>query len=253
MTGRLHGKVCMITGTGGSMGRAAALLFAREGAKLVGCDINPATGQETLEEVRAAGGDMISLHPCDLTNRDECAKLVEQAIQAFGTVDILFNNAAMAYFEPFGEMSDDCWYNTINAELHIVFTLTRAAWSTLSVRGGSIVTTASAAGWAGTPALGAAAHAAAKGGIIALTRQLAAEGAAQGIRVNSISPGLIETTQTRDLLKDPEFRRAAVEGHLIKRPGRPEEVAQAALFLASDESSFVTGADLRVDGGFSAC
>lgn len=253
MTGRLDGKVCIITGTGGSMGRAAAHLFAREGAKVVGCDINPESGQETLDEVKSAGGDMISLHPCDLRDRNQCEMLVQRGVDAFGQIDVLYNNAAMAYFAPFGEMSDDCWHNTINEELSIVFALTRAAWSTLGIRGGSIVSTASVAGWAGSLALGAAAHAAAKGAIIALTRQLAAEGAAQGIRVNSISPGLIETRQTQELLKDPEFRRMAVEGHLIRRPGRPEEVAQAALFLASDESSFVTGTDLKVDGGFTAC
>ena len=251
--GRLAGKVCLITGTGGSMGRAAALTFAREGALIVGCDVNSASGQEALDVVLSGGGNMASLHPCDLTDHEQCGELVRLAITTFGRIDVLFNNAAMAYFAPFSEMPHDVWYNTIDNELHLVYTLTRAAWSTLAIQGGSIITTASGAGWIGSAALGGAAHSAAKGGIIALTRQLAVEGGPSGIRANTISPGLIATNQTLPLLADPAWKAEMLSKPILKRPGTPEEVANLALFLASDESSFITGADIRIDGGATAC
>ncbi|RKE38602.1 NAD(P)-dependent dehydrogenase (short-subunit alcohol dehydrogenase family) [Paraburkholderia sp. BL23I1N1] len=250
--GRLAGKVCIITGTGGSMGRAAALMFAREGARVVGCDVCESSAQQTVDLVRAAGGDMVSMQPCDLTRKEDCKKLVDLAVTAYGQLDVLFNNAAMAWFAPITEISDDDWYKTIDNELHLVFQLTRAAWPDLLRSSGSIISTASCSAWQTYAALPALGHAAAKGAVVAMTRQLALEGRKHGLRANSISPGLIETNQTRQLLSDRAWSEAMIGKIMLGRMGQPEEVAAAALFLASDESSFITGTDLRVDGGTTA-
>lgn len=252
MRGRLEGKICIITGTGGSMGRASALAFSGEGAKIVGCDVNVAAAEETCSMVKDAGGEMHSLHPCDLTVMSDCAALVDLAMQRFGRIDVLFNNAAMAYFDWIGQMSPDTWQKTINEELTLVFNLVRMAWAPLSIHGGSIVNTASASAWLGTKILPTVAHAAAKGGVVAMTRQLATEGAPLGIRVNSISPGVIETNQTRPLLQDPDWAGPMLGKIMLNRLGHPDEVANVALFLASDESSYVTATDIRVDGGMTA-
>lgn len=234
------------------MGRAAALLFAREGARVVGCDINAAGGEAILKDVITAGGQMVSIHPCDLTKAADCDALIDLAISTYGQIDVLFNNAAMAYLAPFAEMEDALWHQTINEELNLVYYLTRRAWPHLSKRGGSVITTASSSAWLGFPAAPATAHAAAKGAVLSMSRQLAVEGASVGVRVNTISPCLIETNQTRELLKNPEFAEVMLAKVLQKRAGKPEEVAYTAAFLASEESAFITGADIRVDGGTTA-
>ncbi len=250
--GRLAGKVCIITGTGGSMGRAAALQFAREGARIVGCDVNVARARETVDLVVAAGGEMVSMHPCDLTVRQNCEALVGLATSTYGRVDVLFNNAAMAYFGWVPELPVDDWNRTVNEELNLVFLLTQCAWSELAKARGSIINTASASAWQAYRVLPAIAHAAAKGAVLSMTRQLAMEGAPHGLRANSISPGLIITNQTEGLLSDPGWAAPMLDMIMLGRAGTPDEVAAVALFLASDESSFVTGADIRVDGGTTA-
>src|ERR1700756_2129346 len=249
---RLNGKVCVVTGTGGSMGRAAAMRFAAEGAAVVGCDTNPDPAQETLELVRAAGGRMISLHPVDLTAMLGCQKLVEFAIREHGRIDVLFNNAAKAHFNWIEDITEDEWRLNSRDEVDLVFLLTKAAWPHLKASGGTIVNTASLTGWGVFRVLGSLAHATAKMGIVGMTKQLAMEGRKYGIRANSISPGIIETNQTREQLKDKEWADYMLGKTLLGRLGRPEEVANVALFLASDESSFVTGTDIKVDGGMAA-
>ena len=249
MAKRLKNKVCIITGTGGSMGRAAAQRFAEEGAIVIGCDTNVAAGQETVELVKATGGSMISLHPADLTKMEDCKKLVELAIQEYGRIDVLFNNAAMAHFNWIEDITEDEWRLNTRAEVDLVFFLTQTAWPHLKQSHGTIVNTASLTGHRVFKILGGLAHATAKMGIVGMTKQLAMEGREHGIRANSISPGIIETKQTQEQLKDKEWADYMVGKTLVGRLGKPVEVANVALFLASEESSFVTGIDIKVDGG----
>jgi NAD(P)-dependent dehydrogenase (short-subunit alcohol dehydrogenase family) len=231
------------------MGRAAALAFAREGASVVGCDVNVEAAEATVETVRAQGGAMISLQPCRLTEPSECQALVNFAVREYKRIDVLFNNAAMAYFNWLEDITDQEWDRDRREEVDLVFYLTRAAWPHLKASRGVVVNTGSLNGLLSFKTLGSLAHTTAKAGVIAMTRQLAMEGREHGIRANSVSPGLIETNQTREQLKDPEWANAMLGKTLLGRLGRAEEVANVALFLASDESSYVTGVDIVVDGG----
>ncbi len=247
--GRLEGKVCVITGTGGGQGAAAAERFAAEGARVVGCDLNEEGAQATLERVRAAGGEMESM-PCDVTDPQQLAALVQHAVDTYGGLDVMYNNAAMAYFDWVGEMTYATWRKTIEQELDVTFHGVKAAWPALVQRGGgSIINVGSTSGKGLNEPLPQLAHSAAKGGVIAMTKQLAFEGGPHNIRANSISPGLVETAQTRAFIQMPEFIDPMMRRLLIKRVGQPEDIAWAALYLASDESSWVTGADFAIDGG----
>src|ERR1700752_113777 len=249
MSRRLSDKVCVITGTGGSMGREAARTFAREGASVVGCDVNVDGAQAPGDMVRAEGGTMASLQPCRLTKSVDCQALVDLAVRTFGRIDVLFNNAAMAYFNWLEGISDEEWDRSRRSEVDLVFYLTRAPWPYLKASRGVVVNSASLTALMSFKNLASLAHTTAKAGIIGMTRQLAMEGREHGIRANSISPGVIETNQTREQLKDPEWADYMLGKTLLGRLGRPEEVARVALFLASDDSSYVTGVDIVVDGG----
>lgn len=253
MSRRLENRVCLITGSGGAIGRASALQFTREGAKVVGCDIVAEAAEETVRAVRDTGGDMVSMHPCDLTQAANCQALIDFALGEYGRIDVLFNNAGNAEWAWLDDAPPtDFWYNTINKELNICFLLTRAAWPALREHGGAIVNVASIQAWISFEVHGGLAHAAAKGGVLSMTRHLAMEGRKHGIRANSISPGIVMNRKTSALFEKPDWREPMLRKVMRGEPGRPEEIAAVALFLASDESSFVNGADIIADGGMTA-
>jgi meso-butanediol dehydrogenase / (S,S)-butanediol dehydrogenase / diacetyl reductase len=217
----------------------------------VGCDLDPERAEATADEIRAAGGAMRSFAPVDLADPEAAAGWVEQAVRAAGGLDVLYNNASATRVGPFDDVTWDDWRFTLHNELDLIFTVTRAAWPHLAAGGGGLVlNTASVSAWRGARFTEQAAHGAAKGGVLAITRHLAASGARHGIRANSISPGLTVTPQIAEFLQDPEHpMHDMARSHPLGRLGQPEDVARVALFLASDEAAYLNAVDIVVDGG----
>jgi len=184
------------------MGRATALAFASEGASVVGCDVAVEPAEETVELVEAAGGEMVSLQPCILSDPTECTRLVEFAVREFGRIDVLFNLAGRSHFGRVEDVSDEEWDAARRDEVDLVFYLTRAAWPQLVASSGVIVNMASLNGQLSFKSLASLSHTTNKAAITAMTRQLAMEGSEHGIRVNSISPGLIQSGANRAHLDD---------------------------------------------------
>jgi meso-butanediol dehydrogenase / (S,S)-butanediol dehydrogenase / diacetyl reductase len=251
----LDGKVVMISGTAGGQGRAAALAFARAGAKVMGCDVKTADAEKTVAIVRGAGGDMRSLHPLDVSELGAAERWAKEAHDTFGGIDVLYNNAgSLRAKSAFGKSTMEEWDLTIRYELTILYTSTRAVWPHLVARGGGLViSTASMSGHREFLPLRTCAHGATKAGVMGFTRMLAAEGAPYKIRANSISPGLIRSPATERFWTGDQEQRAIGAAMMAKIPmgrhGLPEEIANVAVFLASSEASYINGADILVDGG----
>ena len=249
---RLEGKVAIITGAAAGIGRAASVMFAREGATVAVTDINDPAGQATVEEINSAGGKARYWH-CDVSRGNEVKSMIQDVRERFGSIDVLFNNAA--YLKGFGsatETDDALWDIAIRTSLTGAFLCSKYSIPHMvEAGGGSIISTASVGGV--VTFKGNAPYCTAKAGLIMLMKSIAADYGHQGIRANSIAPGAIDT-QINDQYKDDlEVQANWERKSLIGRPlGRPEEVAAAAVFLASDESSFVTAAVLPVDGGWLA-
>ncbi len=243
MAGRLEGKVAVVTGAGSGMGEAIVKRFCAEGAKVVAVDISGAE-----EGVANAVGDACVACNGDVSKSADVQRAVNLAVSRFGKLDIICNNAGIqGPIAPTGDYDEDEWDKVIAVNLKGVFLgMKYAIPEMLKVGGGAIVNTSSMAAIVAFPSLPA--YSASKGGVSCLTRLTAAEYASQGIRVNAILPGAIDTGMTRGMPQD--YLEGAIKGTLMGRIGRPEEIANLALFLASDEASFITGTATPVDGGY---
>jgi NAD(P)-dependent dehydrogenase (short-subunit alcohol dehydrogenase family) len=248
---RLAGKVAVVTGVGNGIGQGIALMFARQGARVVGCDIDSQAASETVSVARAESLVLDSVDPVDLTAEGGAERVMQEAVSRHGGLDILVNAAAFCHFEWVDRMTYAQWRSTLAGELDLVFLACRAAWPHLVARGGgSILNFASANAHVALADSAALAHCAGKGGVLAMTRQLAMEGAPHDIRANTFSPGFIETAATRRHLQAvPQLLEGVLAKAMIKRIGQPEDIAWAATFLCSDEATWITGADFSIDGG----
>jgi len=235
---RLAGKVAVVTGSGAGIGQGIALMFAREGAKVLGCDIRGDKAAATAAQSQAEGFDAES-YGADLTTEEGAQGLIDATLEKFGRIDILINAGAWGAFKMIDDMEFADWRATMAGELDIVFLVT-------------IVNFASANAYHALQGSGALAHCAGKGGVLAMTRQLAMEGGPFNIRANTISPGMTVTDATRDLLEDEDFKEHVLSRNMIKILGYPEDIAYAALYLASDEARYVTATDISIDAGATA-
>lgn len=236
MAERLAGKFAVVTGAASGIGQGCAEMFAAEGATVIGID--------------REGADIA----CELLDEREVQMRFAWLAREHGRIDILVNAAAFAHFAWIEDMRYEQWRETLASELDIVFLPTRAAWPLLKASGtASVINFASANAVHALPGSPALAHCAGKGGVLAMTRQLAMEGAPHGIRANTISPGFIRTAATeRHLAADPAFEQQVRAKNMLDRLGEPEDIAWCATWLASDEARYVTGADIAVDAGATA-
>jgi NAD(P)-dependent dehydrogenase (short-subunit alcohol dehydrogenase family) len=246
----LAGKVAIVTGAGSGIGRASAVRFAAEGAAVVVSDIRGPKADETVAMIADAGGSAVSCR-ADVARADDVERMVATAVDAFGGLDVLFNNAGTIRPGTAVRLSEEDWDLVMAVNVRSVFLGAKYAVPAMAARGGgAIVSTASVSGLHGDPA--SVVYSASKAAVINLTRSLAVDHARQQIRVNCICPGAIDTPPVGRMLADADARARSERAHPLGRIGRPEEIAAAAAWLCSDESSFVTGHALVVDGGLSA-
>ena len=247
---RLQGKVALITGAARGQGAEEARMFAKEGAKVVLADVTDQEGTAVAAEIAEMGGDALYVH-LDVTNEEEWDAAVQSAVASFGKLDILVNNAGIWRRGHVLETSSDQWDDIMDVNAKGVFLGTKAAIPEMrKAGGGSIVNISSTAGLVGSKT--SAAYSASKGAVRIFTKSTAVQYAAEGIRANSIHPGPIDTDMGDQVWPDAASKAASVTRTALNRMGTPEDIAYGALYLASDESSFVTGSELVIDGGVTA-
>ena len=247
---RLENKVVFISGGAKGMGAVEAKLFAKEGAKIVIGDLLEEEGKRTEAEINETGGECLFV-PLDVTNEQQWEQAVAAAVGRFGKLDVLVNNAGIFRSHPVEETSSDEWDQVMDINAKGVFLGAKHCIPAMrAAGGGSIINISSVAGLVGNPF--SSAYNASKGAVRLFTKSTAIQYAAEGIRSNSIHPGVIETDMTAEAIADARFKAERLDPTPLARLGQPEDVAYGALYLASDESSFVTGAELVIDGGWTA-
>jgi len=252
---RLKDKVALITGGNTGIGQATAVLFAAEGAKVVITYFRSENYQETATRIEAAGGEALFIR-CDVRNAIDCQQAIEGAVKRFGQLDILVNNAGIVPFGCAENTDESTWDATMDTNVKGVFLMSRLAIPVMRMQGGGvIINIASDAGLVGAKAM--VAYCASKGAVVLLTKAMALDHSGEGIRINAVCPGytFVKRWEERSGVDRPdvsEYVAAAARELPIGRVGKPEEIAYAILFLASEESSFITGSSLSIDGGFTA-
>jgi NAD(P)-dependent dehydrogenase (short-subunit alcohol dehydrogenase family) len=249
----LKDKVALVSGAASGIGRTTSLLFAREGAKVAAVDVSEAKGREAVEAIRSAGGDAVFIH-ADVSRAADCERMVAETERAFGRLDILFNNAGV--FEPADQSvldtAEAVWDRVIDINLKGVFLGCKYGIpALLRAGGGVIINTASFVALMGA-AVPQIAYTASKGGVLSMTREIAVEFARQNVRANALCPGPVETPLMSALLADPARRQRRLVHIPMGRFAQADDIASAVLFLASDESRYMTGVALTVDGGITA-
>lgn len=249
----LTGKVALVTGASSGIGRASAIALANQGVKVAVCARRLDRLEALAAEIKSRGKEALAIQ-MDVTKKADIQTAVTKTVETFGRLDILLNNAGVAEFASFLEMTEEQWDKTIDTNLKGYFLVAQAASCEMAKnKWGRIINIASiASGGVGVGFPSIAHYCASKGGIVALTEAMADELAPMGILVNAIGPGVIETEMTEGILKDPKQAQAFLNQVPLKRAGKPEEIASAVVFLASEEASYTTGATLYVDGGWLA-
>lgn len=251
--GRLENKVALITGGASGMGMVASQLFASEGAKVVLTDVSDDAGEQVAEEIRAGGGQATYVH-ADVANESDAKDMVDMAVGTYGGLSVLYNNAGVMLDDDGSVHSTDgsIWDKTLAINVKgVAHGCKYGIPAMIESGGGSVINVASFVAWMGA-ATSQTAYTASKGAVLAMTREIAVEYARKGVRCNALCPGPIDTPLLAELLSDPERRQRRFVHIPMGRLGQAEELARAALFLASDDSSYMTGTSLVVDGGITA-
>ena len=251
--GRLDGKVALITGAGSGIGRFTAMLFAREGCRVAVADCDPSGGQDTIDLIDEIRGGAATFVKVDVSKANDVRRLIREVVDEYGKLSILFNNAGVVGEPvPSTALTVEQWDRVLDVNLKGVFLCSKYAIpEMIKIGGGAIINAASVFGLVGSE--GRVAYSASKGAVVQLTKTMALEFAGYNIRINCICPGVIRTPMTEQgLPADPAFQRVFMETQPMGRIGEPDAIAQAALYLASEDSSFVTGISLVVDGGWTA-